>query len=244
MAVLALTRRKTQLAMLAEACRTRRRARVAQRAPQTDDPGSIETRFLALQPDAVLLRWPSQGTGRIAARGATVEVVFQHQQQLLGFRAPAQGPVWHPRASGGPVRAWKLAVPLCIEPREPRRDRRIALDGRTPIDARCTSTADNQRSFTARLRDLSTGGFRISASLGEAGWVQRGDVLWACIALPGGDGSAEFVARVVHAHASAPHGIVVLGCRFCPRDDSTEHDRQWARLRQGLAQLGRGRGGA
>ena len=136
-----------------------------------------------------------------------------------------------------------MTVPLCVEPREQRRHRRIALDRDAPVAARCTNVADSQRSFSAQLCDLSAGGFQIRAALAEAEWVQRGDVFWTCFTLPGADCCAEFVARVVYAHAAAPGGIVVLGCRFCPRDDSTVHDQQWERLRQSLAQPGRVRGG-
>jgi hypothetical protein len=81
----------------------------------------LTVRFLALEPDAVLLHWPQQGTRAIGARDAAVEVCFQHGGRVLGFRTTTCGRVEYTRAKSGTIAAWKLALPLCVEARQQRR---------------------------------------------------------------------------------------------------------------------------
>ncbi len=239
MAAPTLTRRKMQLATLAAACRQRRQARVARLSAAGGGP--LALRFLALQPDAVLLQWPPHGTGTIAASGAAVEVRFQDAGRVLGFRTTTRGRVQCARDMGGAIQAWKLALPLCVEPRQPRQHIRATTSAAAPLAVCCTSVTNLGHSLTARLHDLSTGGLRIRAPQHEAQWAQPGEVIWTSIALPDGSGNVEFVARVLHARAGQPDGTVLLGCRFCPRDDSTVHDRQLAQLRQFLVPSPRSR---
>jgi hypothetical protein len=106
--------------------------------------------------------------------------------------------------------------------------------------ARCTSVVNLGRSFTARLYDVSSGGLRMRAGQREAAWARAGEVLWIALDLPDEVETIEFVARMLHARPCATDEAVLLGCRFCPRDDSTVHDRQLARLRASLVQPARG----
>ena len=71
-----LTRRKTQLELLAEACGQRRRARVA-RAERSYEHVLANTRFAALEPQALLLEWPSVAPAPADAEGCLVDVFFE-----------------------------------------------------------------------------------------------------------------------------------------------------------------------
>jgi c-di-GMP-binding flagellar brake protein YcgR len=227
MTVPALNRRKTQLATLAEACRRRQIARVTARAAGAKR--SVAARFLALKPDALILQWPPQGPGPIAAQDATVDVAFQHGTRLLGFRTTTCGRVWQTHG-GRRLPAWKLAVPLVIEPRERRCRLRIELGDEHAVHIRCTSIRDEQRRFTARLHDVSTGGLRIIAPRSAARWVQPTDMLWIAFSSGHEQPGVEFVVHVVHARGLATADTVMLGCRFSSQDDATEHDRRLDQL--------------
>ncbi len=238
MSALALTSRKTQLALLERACRARCAARITLSGSGRAGDDWVQTRFRALEPDALVMQWPSGGTGSVAPDGATVDVFFHDADRLLGFRSETRGRVSIGRDGAAPRAAWKLAIPLCVEPREQRRHARIRLDGARPVHALCTSVLGGERRFATVVHDLSRGGFQASASVREAGWTRPGDLFWASFALPGALRPVEFVARVAHLRTCETEGTVLLGCRFCPVDDATEHNRHLARLWQFLVGLG------
>jgi hypothetical protein len=234
MTALALTRRKTQLNVLAQACQERRWAHVAPASGAAARRDQAQVRFLALERDGLLLQWPPQGTGAIAPRDTLVDVSFHHDGRVLGFRTQSRGLVPNP-ATTAP--AWRLAVPLCVERRDRRQHGRFSLAGSAPIPVCCTSVADGQRMFTAQLHNFSRGGVRAGAPRAVADWVQPGDLLWARFALPGQPQPLEFVVRVVHLQPSADNERLVLGCRFCPADDPRQRDRQLDEARRCLIQF-------
>jgi hypothetical protein len=234
MATLLLTRRRTQLALLAQACRERRRARILEPGTAQRGIAPTETRFAALEADAVLMQWPRRVSGRIAHSGATVDVYFHDGDHLLGFRTQTRGRASCVLGSGTHVAAWKLGVPLCVEPREQRHRRRVQLPAQPPTIARCTRVSDGRHSFAARLENLSTGGLQVQAPLTEAAWVRPGEGLWIQFTPPGQSRACDFVVRVVHASPQTGTGTVVLGCRFCPSDDAVEHHRRLACVQLGL----------
>jgi hypothetical protein len=236
MAALLLTRRKTQLALLAQACCERRQARILEPGAAQRGIAPTETRFMALEADAVLMQWPRRVSGQIAVSGATVDVYFHDGDRLLGFRTQTRGRAAHARGSATHVAAWKLAVPLCVEPREQRQHCRVWLPALPPTIVHCTRVSDGQRSFTARLENLSAGGLQVHAPLTEAGWVRPAETLWIQFTPSGQSCPLDFVVRVVHADPQAGTGTVALGCQFCPSDDGAEHYRRLARVQLGLVQ--------
>lgn len=235
METLSLTRRKSQLDLLAQACEGRYSARVALSARSTETT-HILTRFLALEPGGVLLEWPPQAIGAMAVSGAPVTVFFDHQAQCFSFRAGTRGRAWWCSAARGQVAAWKLGLPLRIDTRRQRESYRISLADIGPVAARCTSVIDPQRSFPVRLRNISTGGISATTALTKVAPVRAGATFWTQFELPGEPGVFEFVVRVAHVHASTPTDTLVLGCAFCPGEAPLPYRAQLKRIGQFVAQ--------
>jgi hypothetical protein len=229
MDTLTLTRRKSQLELLALACESRYSARVAL-AERSRGTTHIPTRFLALEPGGVLLEWPPQAIGAHVVSGAAVTVFFDHQDQCLSFRADTRGRAWWCSSSRGQVAAWKLGLPLRIDSRQQRESRRISLTDIGPVPARCTSVTDPQRCFTVRLRNLSIGGLSATAALTRVAPLHAGTMFWTQFELPGEPGGFEFVVRVAHVHSNKPTDTLVLGCAFCPGEDPLPYRTQLARI--------------
>lgn len=234
METLPLTRRKSQLELLQQACEGRYSARVALSVRSTDTT-HILTRFLALEPTGVLLDWPPQAIGTNAVSGTPVTVYFEQHGRCFSFRADTRGRVWWCSSGRGQVAAWKLGLPLRIDERNLRANQRILLADIGPVAARCTSVVDPERSFTMRLRNISAGGISATAPLATMTPLHIGTTLWAQFELPGEPGKFEFVVRVAHLHASRPTDTLVLGCAFCPGEDPLPSRTQRARIGQFVA---------
>lgn len=235
MAALCLTRRKTQLELLADACRQRQRARVL--LPRAAEHQLVaHTRFLALTRNALLLEWPDCVPDHEIVRDATLDIHFEHDDQHFAFRTQSHGcACWHdsPRCCRTPV--WKLNVPLCVVRREQRAYRRMSLAEVGQVAARFTSVADPSCTFTAQLTDVSGGGLGGTAWLPAARFARPGDLFWTDFELPEDSQTFEFVVRLVHAQEVAPQGNVALGCTFCPAEDPTTQRDQLRRIEQFLA---------
>ena len=243
---LSLARRKSQLELLAQACVQRQPLRVRARAPATAGP-ETSTRFLALHPDGVLLEWPAQGSNLIPISGAPVDVCFEHHAQPFGFRTETRGRMWWSTGTQRQIAAWKLALPLCVEARQPRRQYRVSLAGLPPVAARCTSVTHAQRTFNTQLRSLAAGGLRATTALGSGAPLEPGELLWVEFTLPDERGEFEFVVCVTHVRRCGRHNLVVFGALFCPSEDQSEHYEKLRRIEEFVAQHARdgvGRAGA
>jgi c-di-GMP-binding flagellar brake protein YcgR len=240
MAAPPLTRRKAQLELLAQACQKSHRARVVLAGRASPGPAT-NTRFLALEPDGVLLQWPADGLNDIPASGATVEVFFEHAGQRYGFRTQTRDRVWRACDREEEGTAWKLALPLRVEYRQQRQHFRVSLADLGPIPADCTSVANEQHSFAGELQSISPGGLRVSAARTDAGALGAGELLWTEFELPGQTGPFEFVVRVAHATLNEESNRVVFGCMFCPGEDCTSHHAQLDRIERFVAQRERAR---
>jgi c-di-GMP-binding flagellar brake protein YcgR len=226
---LPLTRRKTQLDLLSAACGCRQRAHVAQ--PATDAAGpTVNTRFLALESDGLLLEWPAGSDASRMVEGETVEVSWEHQGERYTFRTQSIGQVWWNCPRRGDIPVWKLGLPLRVQAKQRRTHCRVSLSDLDPIPVRFTSTADSHAAFVARLVNVSPGGLGALAAADEYPDVSVGDLHWAEFELPGQPGRFEFVVRCVHANALSPGGATVVGCAFCPTDDASAHSRQLERI--------------
>ncbi len=229
MPTLCLTRRKTQLELLAQLCQERHRVDIVPpaTAPTSD---AIPARFLALESDGVLLEWPPGGVDDALVVDATITALFEHEQRSYAFRTETYGRVRWTCPRRGPVAAWKLRLPLRIDERPPRRHTRLRLSELGAIAARFTSVAEPDRRFAVRLQDLSAGGLQAVVSGRPGVAVRPGELYWTQFALPGEDDVLEFVVRVAHTRVSPQDGALVFGCTFCPGDDPTPRRRQLERI--------------
>jgi len=226
-----LTRRKTQLELLALLCAQRRRACVV-----LPDGGEANTRFLALEADGVLLEWPLNGVEAAAAGGATVTVLFEQGDCGYRFRTETTGRVWWQDARRGQVAAWRLRLPLRIEPRRARRHLRLSLAGLPPVFGRFSSATDPLRAFTVQLRNLSPGGLQGSTDSAAAGILHPGDLFWVEMDLPDQCERCVFLARIAHAQREPRRGVTVFGCTFCGGEDPLAHEESLARVERFLDQ--------
>lgn len=245
-----LTRRKTQIELLAALCQQRVRVRIA-RARQGHEPVTVHTRFLALEPESVLLEWPLGDTADIAISGDHADVFFEHQRQRYAFRTQTRGRVWHQCPRRGQVAAWRLAMPLRIERKQQRAHYRVSLADLDPITVCVTNVPDPEWVFEARLANVSPGGLGLVAWADDNVGEPLSEMFWAKFELPG-QPPLEFVVRVVHANTIGENEKVVIGCMFCPGDDPALYrdqvccieqfaaKRERAQLRRISAQRGRG----
>jgi len=214
---LGLCRRKTQLDLLAIVCARRAQARVA--LPTSTPVGDVPTRFLALEPDRLLLAWPPGGTGGIPVSGARVDVFFVEGGVHYALVAETRGRDLFLTPKGASVAAWVLSVPLRVEQRQQREHFRVSLADLPPVEAVFTATADGRSRFRARLSNISKGG------LGAVAWCvgraepEVGETYWVDFQLPGLPDPFEFVVRVVHVRPGGPSGGLVIGGVFCAGDD-------------------------
>lgn len=229
MPTLCLTRRKTQLELLAQLCQERRRADIVPPATAASSD-AIPARFLALESDGVLLEWPPGGVDDALVVDATITALFEHEQRSYAFRTETYGRVRWTCPRRGPVAAWKLRLPLRIDERSPRRHPRLRLRELGPVAARFTSVAEPDRRFAVRLQDLSAGGLQALVSGRPGVAVRPGELYWTQFALPGEDDVIEFVVRVAHTRVNPQDGALVFGCTFCPGDDPTPRRRQLERI--------------
>ncbi len=229
-----LTRRKTQLELLAEACGQRRRARVA-RAERSYEHVLANTRFAALEPQALLLEWPSVAPAPADAEGCLVDVFFEVAEEFLAFRTPTRGRGTRSYPDRGDVAVWELAVPLRIERRQQRVHYRLSLADIGHIPARFTSISNPQRTFTAEVANLSCGGLCGTAPGDAACTAQVDELFWTEFNLPDERGAYEFVVRVVHARHMAARGSVALGCVFCPGEHPLTYRVQLHQIAQFVA---------
>ena len=227
-----LTRRAGQLDLLRQLCAKRRQATV--HLVTGDAQVAVHTRFLALEPDALLLEWPHPGLEEIPEGSATVAVQFEQLGERLGFRVPALGRTNWQVAGRGPLPAWKLALPVRIEPVQQRRHFRVNLAHRAPLTAQCTSTDDPGRSFAVRLQNLSSGGLCGTVAHAEAGAVQAGATYWTRFDLPDEPAPVEFVMRVAHSHENPADRTLVFGGMFCAGEDPRYHRAQMHRVERFL----------
>jgi c-di-GMP-binding flagellar brake protein YcgR len=232
MAVPTVMRRQSQRDLLTQLSARRRQVTVSRLT--NDSNGSVHTRVLAVERDGVLLEWPHAGLGDIPESGAMVAVQFEHLGERLSFRVPALGRTTWQATGRGPVTAWRLALPIRIEPVQQRRHFRVNLTHRTPLVAQCTSVEDPTRGFAIHVRNLSGGGLCATADRAHVDQVRTGATFWTRFTLPDEPAPLEFVVRVAHTHDSPTENTLVFGGMFCAGDDPRYHRMQMVRIERFL----------
>jgi c-di-GMP-binding flagellar brake protein YcgR len=228
-----LARRKTQLELLKEACEHGRRVRVAVGRPD-DRRNVIGTRFLALEKDALLLEWPNAAQQARPPEGGEVEVFFLHKHVRYAFPARSFGKThWH-CSRRGRLEAWRLSVPLRVEQKQQREHYRVSLADIDPIDAEFTNVNDPERTFIARLNNLSAGGLGAVVDVSESTPCKQNEVYWARFTVPGESQPLrfEFVLRIMHVQPLPEQETAVLGCMFCHGEDAAVDQINLRRLEQ------------
>jgi hypothetical protein len=225
MPALALTRRRAQLELLAHACERREPVRIAQ--PCWAGQAASQTRFLALEPDGMLLEWPGRGPGDIPISGAAVDLEFDLRGERFECRATTRGRAWSLDLARGQVAAWKLSLPLRVERHPQRREFLIDFTGLEPTEASCTPINRPERSFVAELVELST--HRIILRAPPMVVPQAGDTLWITFTWPDGPERFEFIARVAPCAADQPDQLI---CEMCPSEEPADYTRQLERIRR------------
>lgn len=230
-----LTRRRTQLELLSAMCAGRQRARVC---VPGQDPGktTVNTRFLALEDESLLLEWPLSPLGVLAGNGRELEVFFEHEGERFAFRSAGLGRVWWVCPRRGHVAAWSMELPLRIDRRQQRSNFRVSLADLAPIPVHFTCTADEASGFAARLVNISAGGLGAVAQADQPATAAVGELHWVRFRLPSQGSPFEFVVRIKHVHTLDPSGTVVLGCVFCGGDDASTQRAHVRRIEQFVAE--------
>jgi hypothetical protein len=232
------TSRRTQLDLLARVCERNTRACLAMRAAD-DSVAIVNTRFLALEPNALCLHWPRDERAAGLTPGVTAEVRFTHAGGRYAFKAELRARVWRRVSGKGRVAALMLALPLRVERREQRRSLRTPLTRlSTPLTARLTSVSEPDLGFTLRASDISAAGLGGVSRDPVAGRLKTGGLFWAEFALPDRRDKIEFVVRLAHWRTIRRSGDVrvKLGCGFCPADDPAAYQDNLRRLDRFVAQ--------
>ena len=235
MVALWLTHRKTQLDVLAQACRRRARARVALPGQEADGHWT-NTRFLRLENNVLLLEAPISRPPFGVINGATVDVFFAHDDERLAFRTRTAGLTSLAEPGRKPIDAWKLAVPLTIERRQQRAHYRVSLLDIGPVLARFINLTDPEQTFGGRITNISGGGLRTSVPLSDVGDLKLGDLFWTTFELPDDFDPFEFVVRIRHIQEIDSQQAALLGCMFCAGDDPRQYNDQLQRIERFVAQ--------
>jgi len=229
---LSLTRRRTLLELLADACERGAHGRLRVRLPDS----SLRTariRFLALSEDALCFQWPGQQVTAALNRGTPVEVRFTHKGSRYAFQAQVRGRVPRRLPGRGYVSALKVTLPLRLEREEQRAYFRYALpDTAGPVQAVFTDVRRRDICFTVRLTNVSYGGLGAETSDPLARQLSAGDLLWARLQLSEENKHVEFVVRLAHVQARGEpgHECIRLGCVFCAGDDPAQYEENLRRL--------------
>lgn len=223
-----LNRQKVLLALLAQACRQRQRARLVL-PDHTEDQLLANTRFLDLHDEELYVERSAVTVTSGRVRGQSLDVYFECGGERLAFRTRVIGPsLWcgaHCRLA-----AWKLEVPLQIERKQQRAHYRVSLAdlGRIPVEF--TRVADVRDAFKATLINVSGGGLGSSAPIELAERVHVRDMYWTRFNLPEEPERFEFVVRLMHMRRAEKQELILLGCRFCPTDEPRLYRAQLRRL--------------
>jgi len=230
-----LARRRAQLELLAAACDGGHLARLAVRTPETTTTRRI--RFLALEPDALVISWP--GVGEPASgleANQEVEVYFEHCGERFAFNTrPRNQCVYGAMADAG-VSAWKLSLPLRIDRRQQREHFRVALRDQPPLMAQLVPTHAAESRLWVQLTNISCGGFGARFRWSAPEHWQVGGLFWTSFALPYDSAALEFVARLVHWQRDTQGDAVDSGWAFCGGEgDPEEYAHKLTRLRRFIA---------
>lgn len=222
MTTTSLNLRRDQLALLADACRGARMARIALRQGQANSAFSA-TRLLDLEDDALIVSVPAGNAIREAPPGSQVEVRFTHAGTRYAFSAETREDLPRFEKNGRALGVLRLSLPLRLERCDRRRHMRISFEGLPETRVTLTSMFDQQQQFTMTLTDVSEAGLGgVTESEFQSTWVAQ-NVFWAEFELSEEKKSFEFPVRLAHFRKLRESRQVALGWSFCPGEDPTRN---------------------
>ncbi len=217
------SQRMQQLELLSAACQRRRLARVVELGVQR--PRMVQSHFLALRSDSLLMEWPSFGAPRDLLLNADVDIYFEHDGRRFACATCTRGQmlVGAARTEIGPV--WRMALPRTVEPREQRASDRLELRPDAILPTTVIDMEEPDRPIAAEIVSLSNGGLRVRAAAEHAERFHPGQALRIDVATGPENATQRIVARAVHLLLRPGSGVEV-GCRFLPGEDSAAHTAQ------------------
>ncbi len=235
MSLLTLERRRTQIELLADVCKSQSSARISLRRAGAQAT-TFATRLLCLERNALWVEWPASETGQTAQTGRLAEVFFDHQGHRFAFSAQMHGRFERSFDALGERVALKLSLPSRIERKQQRESFRVSLAAVGAVTSRMTSMLDSDRTLECRLLNLSHGGLAALAQWEAIDSLVIGEVFWAEFELPGDSEMYEFAVRLAHRRRRGKdpkRGI--LGLAFCGGDDQSGNREKLDRIRRFVA---------
>ena len=227
-----LLRRRTQLALLADACGKRVSALLVLRGRSA---AAQETELLALERDGIVLSWIDGQSAALLVSGQPVEVRFEHGGEHYVFGAVVRELLRPTGTKGHALPMLKLSLPLRLERARRRKDMRLALTGVPPILGTFTHVVDARRQFDARVTDIADGGVGVTARAADVAWPHTGDLYWLELKLPDKTGPCEFVVRLAHLRPANSGDELAMGWVFQPMDDAANYEKCLRRLERFVA---------
>lgn len=230
-----LTHRKSQLKLLADACRCRAPARIVLRRA-AHRAREHESHLVALETDRVLVAAPRNPAIKYSPNGLPVDVFFRHGGQDYAFSADMRSLRTVHRGNAAAGTLLQLSLPLCVERRRQREHRRMSLPADQTVTAQLTNMAAPGPGLNVRVTDISDSGFggTIDTEAGEQ--VHVGDFYRADFELPGETYPVGCVVRLIHYRQAAASAPAVGGWSFCAGDDPTLNEDNLAYLERRLVQ--------
>jgi hypothetical protein len=227
-----LLRRRTQLALLADACGKRVSALLVLRGRST---AAQQTELLALERDGIVLSWIDGQSAALLVSGQPVEVRFEHGGEHYVFGAIVRELLRPTGARSHTFPMLKLSLPLRLERARPRKDIRLALTGVPPIMGTLTHVVDTRRQFDAQVTDIADGGVGVRARAADVARLHTGDLYWLELKLPDKAGPCEFVVRLAYLRPVNSGDELAMGWVFQPTDDAANYEKCLRRLEQFVA---------
>lgn len=230
-----LTRRKSLLALLEEACRAAAPARV--RATDRHRP-AWDTTLLLLECDGVLLRGEGPRARDHAESHGKAEIRFDYAGERYAFLARPRGRVGRRLDGEGLVEAVKFGLPLRLTPLLRRESMRFALTGLPTIVARLTNVLDKAHRFQACLTDASDGGLGMIAPADQSSAAALNSLWYAEFETLDEPRGFEFIVRLAHCVPQPGTLKRSLGWAFAACDDASHFEAQLDRLKRSLLRTG------
>ncbi|MFO0840634.1 MAG: hypothetical protein U1D55_19160 [Phycisphaerae bacterium] len=220
-----LRSRRAQMTLLVDACRQREPARLASPAA---DAGEVPTRFLAIEPDGVLLD-ASQEPRCSFAPHTSIQVRFSHDGVEYRFSAAARGERLY-NTGGAAIAALKIDLPMRItcapEPHDQALD---LLNGLDAIPATISGILKPELCFEVRLQQLSRCDARTLIAGSTPRSLRKGDVCWLEFELPGEPRRCELVVRLMGVDSPTPDASA-MEWSVHPVEDPEKLDSLYERL--------------
>ena len=235
MSTLSLTRRKTQLELLAHACHLQQPVRLTPHNVSADEMAE-NARLLALETDSILLAAPDGDTLGVLPTGSAMDVSFTHDGQQYAFTADIRAMESAPSGSDATPRRVRLSLPLRCERVCPRDEFRFVPADGEQVEVSLRDMFNSVWRFDTHLTGISADGFQVIMDRKRAERLHPRELFHAELKLPGRSPCADWVVRPAQSWPSPTdaHQAVVLW-RVCPGDDPDFHGRSLTRFKQSIA---------